>query len=299
MAKTQSGSALSARQPRATAGQIGLNARDVDSPSTGPPQSLVLSLFPGIDLLGRGFTAAGHCVVTGPDLIFGTTIETFHVPPGRFTGVIGGPPCQEYSDANRSRDTDEGDRLVRHFLRVVHETAADWFLMENVRNVPDLQLSHYHVQRLDVLDLDFGGRQTRLRHIQFGHREGWIIRPRRTKTPWPVTPVPTVLTAASGPGDRHSRRCKKQGIEPLPLRAFTPAARRRMIGNAVPFPIAQALAWAVHEAGPVTENDCVCLCGRPVTPPARHATAACRKRMERRRHNHTRVIGLEQTRPET
>ena len=30
---------------------------------------LVLSLFPGIDLLGRGFEAEGFCVVRGPDLL--------------------------------------------------------------------------------------------------------------------------------------------------------------------------------------------------------------------------------------
>jgi hypothetical protein len=34
---------------------------------------LVLSLFPGIDLFGRGFEAAGFCVVRGPDLILAAT----------------------------------------------------------------------------------------------------------------------------------------------------------------------------------------------------------------------------------
>jgi DNA (cytosine-5)-methyltransferase 1 len=251
---------------------------------------LVLSLYPGVDLLGRGFAAAGFAVVAGPDILLDTYIENFHVPPHRFNGVIGGPPCTEYSDANRRRDTSEGDRLLMHYLRVVDESQAEWFLMENVRNVPDVRLPGYTVQRLDVLDLDFGGRQTRLRHIQFGHRQGWIIRPLRTSSPRTVTPVPTITTAPSGPGDRHCRRLAKQGFAALPLRSLTPAARRRAIGNGVPFPIAQALASAVLSAGPVTDADCVCLCGRPVSPWARHATASCRKRMERRRHNHTRTI---------
>ena len=51
---------------------------------------LVLSLFPGIDALGRAFSLVGYSVVLGPDLLWDSAIETFHVPPGRFDGVIGG-----------------------------------------------------------------------------------------------------------------------------------------------------------------------------------------------------------------
>jgi hypothetical protein len=45
---------------------------------------LVLSLFPGIDLLGRGFEAENFCVVRGPDILWGGDIRSFHVPAGRF-----------------------------------------------------------------------------------------------------------------------------------------------------------------------------------------------------------------------
>ena len=251
---------------------------------------LVLSLYPGADLLGRAFHHAGFAVVLGPDLLWDSRIEEFHVPPNRFNGIIGGPPCTHYSDANRNRNPAEGDRLVGHFLRIVDEGMPEWFVLENVRNIPDVRIRPYHIQRLDMLDLDFGGRQTRLRHIQFGSLDGSIIRPPRTQPPRPVTPVPTVTTADSGPGDRHCRRLAKQGFGPLPLRSLTPTARRRVIGNGVPFGIGYALALAVSQRSSVTPNDCICLCGRQVTPPAKHATAACRKRMERRRHNHTRTI---------
>jgi DNA (cytosine-5)-methyltransferase 1 len=254
---------------------------------------LVLSLFPGIDLLGRAFHAAGFAVVKGPDVLWDEQIENFHVPPGRFDGIIGGPPCTEYSDANRRRRTEEGDRLVREFLRVVDESRPTWFLMENVRNVPDVQLSQYQVQRVDVIDTDFGGRQRRLRHIQFGHVEGWIIRPLRTPPAWSVTPVATLTTAPAGPGDRHGRRCAKQGFPTLPLRTLTPAARRRVIGNGVPFNTGLAVARAVTAAGPVTPWDCHCGCGRQVNPPQRLATDACRQRSSRRRRGHARAITLE------
>ncbi|MEQ1812544.1 MAG: DNA cytosine methyltransferase, partial [Terricaulis sp.] len=100
---------------------------------------LVLSLFPGIDLLGRGFESSGFCVVRGPDTLLDSKIEDWTAPPaGRFDGIIGGPPCQNYSDANRNRNADEGDRLVREYLRIVTHAQPKWFLMENVRRVPNV-----------------------------------------------------------------------------------------------------------------------------------------------------------------
>jgi len=58
---------------------------------------VLLSLFPGIDLLGRAFEEHGFCIVRGPDLLWGGDIRAFHPPPGRFDGVVGGPPCQTFS----------------------------------------------------------------------------------------------------------------------------------------------------------------------------------------------------------
>jgi len=69
---------------------------------------LVLSVFPGIDLLSRAFEEQGYCVVRGPDLLWGGDVRTFHPPPGVFEGVIGGPPCQAFS-------------VLRHLIR--HSTA--------------------------------------------------------------------------------------------------------------------------------------------------------------------------------
>lgn len=251
---------------------------------------LVLDLYPGIGLLARAFKAHGFAVVTGPDTLFGTRIEDFHVPAGRFDGIIGGPPCVNYSDANRNRDRDEGDRLMMEYLRLVDESRCEWFVLENVRNVPDVHVDGYRVQRLDAFGPDFGIKQTRLRHIQFGSRLGDMIRPARLSAGRPVTRIPTLTTAPAGAGDRYSRRCAKMGLPPLHLPAFTPAARRRMIGNGVPLPIGEALAVAVHARSNPHAADCVCGCGRPVSAQALQATPACRKRMQRRRQGHTRSI---------
>jgi DNA (cytosine-5)-methyltransferase 1 len=181
--------------------------------------------------------------------------------------------------------------LVLEFLRVVDEARPTWWLMENVRNVPHVRLRGYTVQRLDCADWEFGGSTGRLRHVQFGHRDGWRIRPGRSRTRRPVTPIPTVTTAPSGPGDRYHRRCSKMGIPTLTLSSFTPAGRRRVIGNGVPWGMGCALAAAVSRAGPVTPADCVCGCGRLVEGRAgSHATVACRQRTSRRRRSHIREL---------
>lgn len=54
-------------------------------------RDLVLSIFPGIDLLGRAFEEEGFCVVRGPDLLWGGDVRAFHPPAGVFGGVIGVP----------------------------------------------------------------------------------------------------------------------------------------------------------------------------------------------------------------
>jgi site-specific DNA-cytosine methylase len=91
----------------------------------------VLSLFPGIDLMGRGFEQEGYCVVRGPDLIFGGDVRAFHPPPGRFDGIIGGSPCQDFSTARRCPPTGYGVEMLHEFCRCVADltcgpTSADY-----------------------------------------------------------------------------------------------------------------------------------------------------------------------------
>jgi len=254
---------------------------------------LVLSLFPGADIFGRGFEAEGFSVVKGPDLLWDSKIEDFHVPPGRFDGIIAGPPCQNYSDANRNRKPEEGDRLLRECLRAIDESQPQWFLIENVRNVPTVALDGYHVQRLSLRHDECGGKTTRSRVFQFGSRidplaeAPVIIRPSRTKRGRSVTPV-LLASKSRSAHDRHGRRCVAAGIH-LPLTSLTKTARRRVIGNAVPFEMAQTIAQAVTRRSVVTDDDCVCLCGRVTSGPSL-ATAACRKRVSRSRLEPTRIV---------
>ena len=95
------------------------------------PAQIVLSLFPGADLFGRAFEELGFCVVRGPELLLGQDVRNFHVPPGRFDGVIGGPPCQFFSRA-RISEFAKHDNLIPEFVRIVEEAAPRWAVMENV-----------------------------------------------------------------------------------------------------------------------------------------------------------------------
>jgi len=243
---------------------------------------LVLSLFPGIDLLGRAFRDRGFCVVTGPDLVVGDDVREFVTVPGRFDGIIGGPPCQDFSRARRAESIYDGYgvSMLQCFLRIVENCQPNWFLIENVPSVPDVTVRGYSVQRLDITDLECGGVQRRLRHIQFASRAGEIIRPARL----PVTDL-AVVPAVTGQADiSFVEACRRQGVtRRLRLPGWRRDARQQAIGNAVSMHVGRTLADAVTARSKVTECDCTCLCGRAVTGRQFCATAACRKRMERRR----------------
>lgn len=250
---------------------------------------LILSLFPGLGLLDRAFEECGACVVQGPDLILARDIRTFVGVTDRFDGVIAGTPCQDFSKKRRVAPSGYGLEMLHEFARVVTECGPVWWLLENVPGVPDVFIPGWVTQRFDVENSAAGGSQFRLRHFQLGHRAGWIARPLRSSvTPRPVTrPLRTVLCVAPSTERSFAEQCRRQGFDrPVKLPGWSQRARMRAVGNGVPLPMGRLVAKAVLGAGPVTEFDCVCLCGRQVTPPARHATAACRKRMERRRRGH-------------
>ena len=245
---------------------------------------LVLSVFPGIDLLGMGFERVGFTVVRGPDPLFGSSIIGWHPPANVFDGIIGGPPCQDFSAARRTPPTGAGLAMLHEFCRVVAEANPKWYLLENVSRVPTVCVPLYRIQRIDVDAREFGCPQSRLRHIQFGSRCGEVITVTRQEKLW-GSPCCT-----ASEGKRSTRRtwkefCRLQGLpEDFALPSFNLVGRYRAVGNGVPLPMAEALARAVtlrttwHAA-----KLCQCGCGRPLVGEAVLATAACRKRQQRRR----------------
>ena len=246
---------------------------------------LILSLFPGVDLLGRGFEAEGYSVVRGPDPLFGGDIRGFHVPTGRFDGIIGGPPCQDFSKARRGSPTGYGLEMIGEYVRIVEQARPTWWLMENVPGVPDVRIVGYSHQRIDLNSRELGSTQNRLRHFQFGHAHGDVITvPRGAKSEaW----EPCCIASE---GKRQGKRdwlrfCKLQGIsDDINLSSLKLSARYKAVGNGVPVYMAQALARAILAAQPADAiRVCGCGCGRVVTGRATYAIAACRKRIQRRK----------------
>ena len=133
---------------------------------------LVLSVFPGIDLLGRAFEESGYCIVRGPDLVWGGDIRTFHPPAGVFEGVIGGPPCPEFSPlryliAANGYASKHGN-LIPEFERVVAEAQPDWFLMEEGPLAPDAHVPGYAAYGFFLCPTWLGEEQSRKRKLCFG-----------------------------------------------------------------------------------------------------------------------------------
>lgn len=257
--------------------------------------NLVLSVFPGIDLFGRGFEEVGYQVLRGPDPIWGGFIETFHPPAGVFEGVIGGSPCQDFSAARRCPPSGNGLRLLDEFLRVVVEVSPDWFVLENTPQVPSVNVLGYSMQRFNLSAAECGGRQRRLRCFQFGQRgeSNPLIIDRRDAAAAILEPC-----AMASEGSRQVRRsfadfCELQGLpRDFDLPGMSVEAKYRAVGNGVPVYMARVIAIAVKRRRDTPSGRvCICKCGRQVFGDAMHATAACRKRMERRRRDRAGVTG--------
>lgn len=243
---------------------------------------LVLSLFPGIDLLGRGFEAEGFCVVRGPDLLWGGDIRRFRPPAGVFGGVIGGPPCQDFSRARSAPATGYGLEMLEEWRRCVVEAEPEWFLMENVDCTPDVKIEGYSYQRMDVWAHDFGVKQRRLRHFQFGCSDARVAVLERGGGDGEG--LSGTITASDGvtPWERF---CELQGLpDGFDLPTWTNGAKRRAVGNGVPVPMAAAMAAAVRGRRR-DARVCGCGCGRPVDGRKVYAGVGCRVRESRRRNS--------------
>jgi len=248
---------------------------------------LVLSLFPGIDLFGRGFEAEGFCVVRGPDLLWGGDIRNFYLPAGKFDGIIGGSPCQDFSTARYCPPSGNGVAMLEEFRRVVTGAAPDWFVLENVPSVPDILVEGYSVQRFDLNARECGMSQSRLRHFQFGSRRGLVVVPDRRS---PTVEKSRICMASEGEHKKGRRSfadfCELQGLpRDFSMPGSTIESRYRAVGNGVPVPMAQTVARAVKSARLLDDGErlCVCGCGRIPTGKKIYAKPACRKRMQRRR----------------
>ena len=95
--------------------------------------------------------------------------------------IVGGPPCQGFSMANRQRLIDDPrNHLYKNYVRAVEITRPRFFVMENVKGmlsvadqvVEDFEAIGYEVSYKVLNAKDFGVPQNRERLIYIGNRIG-------------------------------------------------------------------------------------------------------------------------------
>lgn len=161
----------------------------------------IVSLFSGCGGLDLGLIQAGHKVIWAND-IDADSVATYTKNIGSHAVlspiedvlsssipdcnvVIGGFPCQGFSQANLLRfEEDERNRLYLEFLRVIKDKQPDYFLAENVKGLlslaggkaiqkieKDFASAGYRVQKELFNVANFGVPQSRQRVIIAGTRK--------------------------------------------------------------------------------------------------------------------------------
>jgi DNA (cytosine-5)-methyltransferase 1 len=161
----------------------------------------IVSLFSGAGGLDLGLIQAGHEIVWANDFD-GDCVKTYNHNIGNHVtldaienipsndipdcdAVVGGFPCQGFSQANRLRVGDDPrNSLYKEFLRVITDKQPKWFLAENVRGIlsldggeaiktieQDFAHAGYRVQKRLFNTADYGVPQSRRRVIIAGTRK--------------------------------------------------------------------------------------------------------------------------------
>lgn len=251
---------------------------------------LLLSVFPSIDLFGKAFEQQGFCVVQAQDLIMSGDIRKFNPPSGRFDGLIGGSPCQDFCGLNRNPSS-YSQEMLDEYCRVVDMAQPDWFLHENVQGVPTFEIQGYKQQRFN-LDLGWFSEFSRLRVFTFGSKNGVLLNPMTSKK------SSIKGTCITGDDKRSfAACCEIHGLDKdFNLPSLTLAAKKQAIANGVPLQLGAYVASLIREQYYNTvplevttiERDirlCACGCGRKLLGRSKTSSDACRKRYSRSKLN--------------
>src|SRR5690606_19163825 len=110
--------------------------------------------------------------------------------------VVGGPPCQGFSQLNRARVGVERNTLWQKYAETIAKATPKWFVMENVASflksaeygefasltLPGGILADWKLEARVLLAAAYGAPQKRRRAVLIGHRRD---------VPAPGFPVPT------------------------------------------------------------------------------------------------------------
>jgi DNA (cytosine-5)-methyltransferase 1 len=193
------------------------------------PRALAMDIFSGAGGMSQGFKQAGFQIVQAiegnhhaaqtyrenhPETdLWDSPIENLSpeecmsrvgLRPGDLTVLIGGPPCQGFSESNRrTRDVNNPkNHLYKQFVRFLDALQPAWFVMENVAGLKTLDKGSilncivtecrslgYVVEPYLLNAADFGVPQLRRRLFIVGNRLGLsVLQPNPThgpgKRPW-------------------------------------------------------------------------------------------------------------------
>lgn len=228
-----------------------MRVRESSRDAGGGRAEFVLSLFPGVGVLDSAFEREGFCVVRGPDLLWGGDVKRFRPPPGVFGGVVGGPPCQAHSSLThlvRRNGYRVAEDLIPEFERVVAETSPAWFVMENARGAPLPAVPGCLVDAPLLDNRQVGGEQSRVHRFSFGTRDGRSLDFSPELRPENPRRAARVTTSCGGSTPAVSGGGGAIVKTPLAEALRLVAAKRKALGNAVPYEMARALARTVRRA---------------------------------------------------
>lgn len=151
--------------------------------------------------------AASYAANFGRDHLFPIKIEDWrHEDIPDADVVIGGPPCQGFSNLGKRDPLDHRNRLWREYARALQTIDPDYFVIENVAAffrspqwvllqaaVEDGVLSRYRLQPYVLNAAEFGVPQARKRAVVIGRRRGLPEVPHpHTERPAEAARFPTV-----------------------------------------------------------------------------------------------------------
>jgi len=135
----------------------------------------------------QNFPNTTHISISVSDITGKKLRKLLELKNGDLTGIIGGPPCQGFSDIGKQDRDDPRNKLFSEFFRIVAEARPKFFLAENVprimhnKNSDTLNQAFAYVEDdYDILtDLtikanEYGAPTTRTRSFFFGTRKDTI-----------------------------------------------------------------------------------------------------------------------------
>jgi DNA (cytosine-5)-methyltransferase 1 len=201
------------------------------------PSPIAVDLFAGAGGLSLGFENAGFAVVQAVESGQHAAATYRHNHPradvlqadiagldpkaclrrlglreGDVTVLIGGPPCQGFSESNRRTRTLENPRnhLYSQVIRFIEAIEPEWFVMENVaglrtlaggkllrRILGECEATGYQVAVAELNAADFGVPQFRRRLFIVGHRGSLCFEPPKPTHGCEGRPYITVRDAIS------------------------------------------------------------------------------------------------------